>query len=79
VGTSPTAVQEYREVRYPAACVLLMGSERLGLSATQQEACDQLVKIPMVGTSDSLNLGVATSIVLYEIFHQRRERGGALK
>jgi RNA methyltransferase, TrmH family len=74
VGTSPTAPQEYREVRYPASCVLLMGSERLGLSVAQQEACDQLVNIPMVGTCDSLNLGVATSIILYEMFHQRRQR-----
>ena len=50
-----------------------MGSERLGLSIQQQAACDLLVKIPMVGTADSLNLGVATSVVLYEIFNQRRD------
>jgi TrmH family RNA methyltransferase len=56
-----------------------MGSERTGLSPAQQVACDHLVRIPMVGTADSLNLGVATSIVLYEIFHQQRERAaGAL-
>ena len=72
VGTSPDVEREYREVSYPGALVLLMGSERLGLSPQQQEACDLLVRIPMSGTCDSLNLGVATSIVLYEIYHQRR-------
>jgi TrmH family RNA methyltransferase len=50
--------------------VLLMGSERLGLSSEQQALCDQMVSIPMVGRSDSLNLAVATGIVLYEVFYQ---------
>src|SRR5207245_8395225 len=66
VGTSVTAEQEYRQVSYPAPLVLLMGSERLGLSAEQQAVCDMLVRIPMVGTGDSLNLAVATRGVLYE-------------
>jgi TrmH family RNA methyltransferase len=73
IGTTPDVEQEYREVTYPNPAILLMGSERLGLSAQQQAACDLLVRIPMVGTCDSLNLGVATSIVLYEIFHQQRQ------
>ncbi len=72
VGTTPTAEQEYRNVVYPTSCILLMGSERLGLSPSQQSLCDLLVNIPMVGTCDSLNLAVATSIVLYEVFQQRR-------
>ena len=78
VGTSPAATQEYRAVAYPPATILLMGSERTGLSPTQQAACDQLVRIPMVGTADSLNLGVATSIVLYEIFYQQRKPSAPL-
>ena len=73
IGTSPTATDEYHRVTYPARSALLMGSERLGLSIQQQAACDLLVKIPMVGTADSLNLGVATSVVLYEIFNQHRD------
>lgn len=40
--------------------------------------CDVMVRIPMVGRADSLNLGVATSIMLYELFNQRRERPPAL-
>lgn len=72
IGTSGSARPEYREVAYRAPVVLLMGSERLGLSDEQQAVCDQLVRIPMVGTSDSLNLAVATSVVLYEVFQQNR-------
>ena len=49
-----------------------MGSEPRGLSREQQALCDTMVNIPMVGRSDSLNLAVATGIVLYEIFNQQR-------
>jgi TrmH family RNA methyltransferase len=71
-GTSGAAPHEYRAVAYPRPLVLLMGSEREGLSPQQQALCDLLVSIPMVGRSDSLNLAVATGVVLYEIFQQRR-------
>ena len=77
VGTTPDVEQEYRQVEYPPRPILLMGSERLGLSPQQQAACHLLVRIPMIGTCDSLNLGVATSIVLYEMFHQRGEAQSA--
>ncbi len=74
VGTSGEGTVEYRHAVYPSPMVLLMGSERLGLSEVHQAACDLIVRIPMVGTSDSLNLGVATSVVLYEVFYQHRGR-----
>jgi TrmH family RNA methyltransferase len=51
-----------------------MGSEREGLNDQAIQLCDDLVRIPMVGQSDSLNLAVATSVVLYEIFNQKREK-----
>jgi TrmH family RNA methyltransferase len=73
IGTSDKADKEYRQVKYPEQLVLLMGSERHGLSEEQWRLCDVVVRIPMVGHCDSLNLAVATSIVLYEIFYQRRE------
>jgi TrmH family RNA methyltransferase len=50
-----------------------MGSERMGLSEEHMRVCDQMVSIPMVGRSDSLNLAVATGVMLYEIFNQHRE------
>lgn len=70
IGTSDSAPVEYRQVQYHGPLVLLMGSEREGLSAEQQALCDTMVSIPMVGRSDSLNLAVATGVILYEIFHQ---------
>jgi tRNA C32,U32 (ribose-2'-O)-methylase TrmJ len=48
-----------------------MGSEREGLTEDQRAFCETLVAIPMRGAVDSLNLGVAASLVLYEALHQR--------
>ncbi len=70
-GTAVTATRDYDAVSYDAPLVLLMGSEREGLSANQAAACDDLLRLPMVGRVDSLNLAVATSVMLYEIFRQR--------
>jgi TrmH family RNA methyltransferase len=75
VGTSDAADAEYREVSYGPRLILLMGSERQGLSREQQAQCDLVVRIPMAGKSDSLNLAVASGVMLYEIFHQRRVMG----
>lgn len=73
IGTSDAAPTDYHAVRYPRPAILLMGSEREGLSSAQQAACDLLVSIPMTGYSDSLNLAVATAVMLYELFNQRRD------
>jgi RNA methyltransferase, TrmH family len=72
VGTSDRAKANYREVVYPSPVVVLMGSEREGLEERHFELCDQVVSIPMGGRGDSLNLAVATGIMLYEIRHQVR-------
>jgi RNA methyltransferase, TrmH family len=76
VGTSPAAVADYKGVAYQPPLVLFMGSERRGLSPEEQALCDLVVRIPMTGRCDSLNLGVAAGIVLYEIFNQQRAAGG---
>lgn len=70
VGTSDAAATTYRNARYTLPLALLMGSEREGLSSVQQALCDVVVRIPMVGRSDSLNLAVATGVLLYEVFAQ---------
>ncbi len=72
VGTSDSADKDYQGVKYTRPLALLMGSERHGLSSEVQAACDLMVRIPMAGRSDSLNLAVATGIMLYEIFNQFR-------
>jgi len=73
VGTSGAAPTNYRTVAYREPVVVYMGSEREGLSAKEQALCDVMVSIPMVGRSDSLNLAVATGVMLYEVFHQLKE------
>ena len=72
VGTSPSAKEDYHAITYRHPTILLMGEERKGLPADLQAHCDLMVQIPMVGKSDSLNLAIATSVMLYEVFNQRR-------
>lgn len=74
IGTSGASQQDYHQSRYPNPMVLLMGSERQGLLPPHLQLCDQVVRIPMQGRSDSLNLAVATAVMLYEIYNQRRDR-----
>ena len=70
VGTSPQVTADYRDVPYRTPTVLWMGWERRGLSPAQQALCDVTARIPMAGRADSLNLAVATGVMLYEI-HRR--------
>jgi TrmH family RNA methyltransferase len=71
VAAAGKAPQSYRSISYPSNTILLMGSEQKGLSIEQQAACDATISIPMTGTLDSLNLAVATAVILYEIYHQQ--------
>lgn len=72
VGTSDRAEQNYHSAGYPSPLVLLMGSERQGLDQKHFDLCDQVVSIPMLGRSDSLNLAVATGVMLYEIYNHKK-------
>jgi TrmH family RNA methyltransferase len=71
IGTSLLAHEDFRAVVYRPPTLLVMGSEGPGLSPAVAAACSRLVKIPMAGRLDSLNLAVATGLMLYEI---RRDR-----
>ena len=72
VGTSDHAEEDYALTVYPQTCLLLMGSERQGLPDEYVQLCTKMVRIPMEGSCDSLNLAVATGIILYQIYNQRR-------
>jgi TrmH family RNA methyltransferase len=74
IGTSDSGNVDYQEFQYPESMVLMMGSEQKGLSKPYLQLCTQVVKIPMVGRADSLNLAVATAVGLYEIFSQHRKK-----
>lgn len=71
VGTSPYGECRLDECDFNKSTVFLIGNETDGLSRNYMEISDKLVKIPMGGSADSLNVACATSIVLYEINRQR--------
>ena len=71
VGTFCGEAKHYREYNYPDRLILMMGSEQKGLQPDHLAICDDMVTIPMAGEVDSLNLSVAASIVLFEIFDQK--------
>src|SRR5262249_18453803 len=66
VGATPEATRDFRTLSYRRPVLLVLGSERSGLSETQRGLCDELVRIPMCGGCESLNLAVAASVLLYE-------------
>lgn len=66
VGAAPSAAVDYRDAAYPRPLAVLMGGERRGLAPEHRALCDLLVRIPMSGRVDSLNVAVATGVVLYE-------------
>jgi RNA methyltransferase, TrmH family len=67
VGTHLSGADDFRKVAYRSPTLLVMGSEGAGLSPELAAACTRLVKIPMAGRLDSLNLAVATALALYQI------------
>jgi TrmH family RNA methyltransferase len=67
-GTSAHAKLDYRSAgEYKKPLILLLGSEREGLSTDQAAVCEAIVRLPMQGKVTSLNLAVAAGIMLYAI------------
>lgn len=67
VGTHLAAREDFRAAPYTRPTLVVMGSEGPGMSAPVAAACNRLIRIPMTGKLDSLNLAVATALILYEI------------
>jgi TrmH family RNA methyltransferase len=65
VGALLSATLDYRQAAYASPTLLLMGNEQQGLPPAMADLCDVNVKIPMRGRADSLNLAVATGIMIY--------------
>jgi TrmH family RNA methyltransferase len=74
VAASPHATTPYDRVRFRAPTVILLGEEGRGLSSSTAGLAHDVARIPMVGDIDSLNLAVAGSLLLYEVFRHSRRR-----
>jgi TrmH family RNA methyltransferase len=80
LGTSPDGDTDYREVDYVSKPVVIIGgNERIGISPQQIALCDHVVRIPMAGYVESLNLSVATALVQFEVLRQRQAAEGPVE
>ena len=74
VGLDASAKIAYYEWDLTLPTAIVVGAEGHGLRRLVRERCDQVVSIPMLGHVGSLNVSVATAVVLYEALRQRRNR-----
>ena len=68
---------DYTRGEYTGPLCLIMGSEDKGVAYEHLALCDEWVKIPMLGTIESLNVSVAAGILIYEVVKQRIEEPNA--
>lgn len=71
VAATPSAKISYTEADLKGPIAVAVGTEQLGLSPLWMEESDIQVRIPMNGVADSLNVAIATSLLLYEALRQR--------
>jgi 23S rRNA (guanosine2251-2'-O)-methyltransferase len=72
IGTAAEASMEYTEWDWTKPSVLVLGGEGGGLHRLVRERCDVLVRIPVQGRIESLNVSVAAGIILFEALRQRK-------
>ncbi len=72
VGTDDEAKTPLHAAKFAGPLAIVMGAEGAGMRRLTREHCDLLVSIPMLGVVESLNVSVATGVVLYEAVRQRR-------
>ena len=68
IGASPDGARDFHQFNYPTTTMIFLGEERKGLTQQQRDLCKHLVRIPIARTVDSLNLAVAGSLMIYEIY-----------
>lgn len=73
VGTTGDATREYTSWDWTLPTAIFLGGEGIGLHRLVRERCDMLVRIPLIGRLESLNVAVAAGVVLYEALRQRTE------
>ena len=72
VGTALEDSLDYRKIDYSGKTVLIVGNEGVGMSKLVRKKCDFIAKIPMYGTTNSLNASVASGIMIYEVIRNRK-------
>jgi 23S rRNA (guanosine2251-2'-O)-methyltransferase len=70
-GAADEADKTIYDLELPSSVAWVLGAEGSGLRRLTRERCDELVKIPMLGSVSSLNVSVATGVVMYETVRQR--------
>jgi len=70
-GSYLDGATDYTKVDYKIPIALIVGNEEKGIRKLTADKCDHLVKIPMKGKIQSLNVSVATGVLLFEILRQR--------
>lgn len=72
IGTSDDAAATIFDADLRGPVALVLGAEGAGLRQLTRRTCDELVRIPMAGAVESLNVSVAAGVCLYEALRQRR-------
>lgn len=75
IGADETAQKSLYDADLTGGVALVLGAEGAGLRRLTRERCDELVRLPMRGAVESLNVSVAAGICLYECLRQRRLAG----
>ena len=70
-ATEMKAEKSFSDIDFTEPCAIVMGSEEKGIYPPLLKICDQKIKIPMKGDFNSLNVSVATGVILYEVMRQR--------
>lgn len=70
-ATDMKAAKNFSDIDFTEPCAIVMGSEEKGIYPALLKICDEKIKIPMGGDFESLNVSVATGIILYEALKQR--------
>ena len=71
VGSYLEGAKDYTKVNYKIPIAVIVGNEEKGIRKLTADKCDHLVRIPMKGKIQSLNVSVATGVLLFEILRQR--------
>jgi 23S rRNA (guanosine2251-2'-O)-methyltransferase len=73
VAATEEASSDYTDIEMTQPVALILGSEESGISAELLKISDELIRIPIFGDIQSLNVSVAAGVIIYEILRQRKQ------